>query len=90
LFSPNANGVEIGWIVVAARARRRGIGRALVEHVIGTVERPGQVAVTSFGPDNVGGQPARAFFEKLGFQAAGRAPKGPEGGSREVFRLTIG
>lgn len=90
LYTPRPGGGEIGWLVVANRARRRGIGRELVEHVVGLVRRPGELTVMSFGSDTIAGQPARALFMHVGFQPAGRAPRGPEGGSRELFRLTIG
>ena len=90
LFSPSAGGGEIGWLVVAPHARRRGIGRRLVEHVVGLVPVPGEVTATSFGGENLDGPSARAFFERLGFRAAEHAPRGLEGGSREVFRLKVG
>jgi hypothetical protein len=45
--------------------------------------------VTTFGSDDPAGEPARRFYERLGFQAAEEAPNGPDGGSRQIFRLCL-
>jgi GNAT superfamily N-acetyltransferase len=83
---------RINWLVVDAAARHRGVGRALVEHVIGRCSRPCRLEVVTFGADHPGARAggARAFYERLGFVADGPAPDGPGGGSRERFvrRLT--
>jgi GNAT superfamily N-acetyltransferase len=82
---------RINWLVVAAAARRRGVGQALVEHVTGRCQRPCEVAVVTFGPDHPAAEPsgARTFYERLGFTAGDPAPDGPEGGSRQHFHLTL-
>ena len=77
LYSPQPGGGEIGWLVVASRARRRGIARELVKHVVGLVRGPGEIIVTSFGPDTIAGQPARSLFIRAGFRPAGPAPRVP-------------
>jgi GNAT superfamily N-acetyltransferase len=89
LFSPKPPIYTIGWLAVAQQHRRHGIGQRLIEHVVGLVEIPAELVVTTFGGDNPGGEPARRFYERMGFYAAESAPSGPEGSSRQVFRRTI-
>jgi GNAT superfamily N-acetyltransferase len=92
LFSPARPGrpeYRIGWLAVAARARRRGVGRALVEHVFGLVPPPAALTVVTFGPDVAPGRAARRFYEGLGFAPAEAAPPGPEGGTRQVYRREL-
>ncbi len=89
LVSINPTRCEIGWLAVAGRRRRRGIGTLLMEHVLGLIDPPAEVTVTTFGPEREDGLPARSFYERLGFRPAERAPDGPEGGSRQVFRLKL-
>ena|SRR3712207_5134760 len=86
LFSPHYPEYWIGWLAVAERWRRHGVGRRLVEHALGLVQPPAVVAVVTFGEDIDAGRPARRFYEQLGFQPAEAAPPGPEGGSRQVYR----
>ncbi len=80
---------EIGWLAVAERSRRRGVGTLLMEHVLGLIEPPAEVTVMTFGADRQDGLAARAFYERLGFRPAERARDGPDGGSRQVFRLDL-
>ena len=86
LFSPHPPRYTIGWLVVAHLWRRHGTGRLLVEHVCALVQPPAEIVVTTFGADSAAGQPARRFYQRLGFQPAEQASPGPEGGSRQVFR----
>lgn len=86
---PQPSFYRIGWLAVSARYRRRGVGRLLVEHVLGLVRPPAEIAVTTFGPDVPGGEPARAFYERMGFFPAERVEDGPEGGSRQVYRCYV-
>jgi ribosomal protein S18 acetylase RimI-like enzyme len=83
---------RIGWLVVAAAARRRGVARALVcEAVRELMQRPCRVEVLTFGEDHRAAEPsgARAFYEQLGFRPGGPAPAGPDGGSRQWLRRTL-
>lgn len=80
---------RIIWLAVTAQARRMGVGRRLVEHTCGLVTPPATLAVITFGEDNVPGRPARRLYERLGFLPQEAAPRGPEGGSRQVFRRTF-
>lgn len=87
LFSAtHAPHYTIGWLAVAQRWRRQGVAQALVEHCFRLVQSPAELAVITFGEDNVAGRPARRFYERMGFQAAEMAPNGPEGGTRQAYR----
>lgn len=90
LFSTGrAPDYEIGWLVVAAARRSQGIGEALVA---GAVRRwatpPAELTVVTFGPDHPGAR-SRRFYERLGFEPAEAVDPGPEGGSRQRFRLHL-
>ncbi|MFH9354165.1 GNAT family N-acetyltransferase [Kitasatospora sp. NPDC017646] len=83
---------HLHWLVVAERARGTGVGRALVEDVLRRhVGAPATVEVVTFGPDHPGAvtSGARVFYERLGFTPAEPAGPGPEGGSRQVYRLRL-
>ena len=86
LFSAKLPQYRIGWLAVAERRRRQGVGRCLVLHVLGLVRAPAEVSVVTFGPDNEAGLPARHFYESLGFLPAEPAEPGPHGLSRQVYR----
>jgi GNAT superfamily N-acetyltransferase len=77
---------KIRWLSVARRWRRCGVGRRLVQHVFGLAQPPAEISVVTFGADSAAGQPARRFYEQMGFYAAEAAPNGPEGGSRQIYR----
>ncbi|MFE5585836.1 GNAT family N-acetyltransferase [Kitasatospora sp. NPDC056531] len=84
---------HLHWLVVAERARGTGLGRALVEDALRRhVRAPAVVEVVTFGPDHPGAvtSGARVFYERLGFTPAEAAEPGPEGGSRQVYRLHLG
>jgi GNAT superfamily N-acetyltransferase len=89
MFSPKPPRYTIGWLAVTERWRRRGVGRALVEHVAALVEPPAEMIVTTFGPGERTGMAARAFYEQMGFEPAGAAPDGPGGSPRQFFRRAI-
>jgi GNAT superfamily N-acetyltransferase len=74
---------RIGWLVVAATARRGGIGRALVGHVAAGWRRPCRVDVVTFDRGHPSG--AAAFYERLGFERG--APT--EHGTRRMYHLTL-
>ncbi|MEE1785010.1 GNAT family N-acetyltransferase [Streptomyces sp. SP17BM10] len=85
---------HLHWLVVAERARGAGVGRALVEDVLRrqVLARPATAEVVTFGADHPGAvrAGAREFYERLGFTPAEAAGPGPEGGSRQVYRLAVG
>ncbi|MGW7443364.1 GNAT family N-acetyltransferase [Kitasatospora sp. NPDC054795] len=83
---------HLHWLVVAGRARGTGVGRELVEDVLRRhVRGPAAVEVVTFGPDHPGAVESgtRVFYERLGFTPAEAAAPGPEGGSRQVYRLRV-
>ncbi len=89
LYSAHPPRYTIGWLAVARRAQRQGIGRQLVAQVLEQIQPPAQVQVTTFGAEHPGGPAARAFYARLGFQAAEAAPDGPDGGARQLFRRSM-
>ena len=82
---------RINWLVVAARARGHGVGRTLVLHAIRDMRRPCRLDVVTFGDDHPAAvdSGARAFYERLGFVPGDRAPRGPEGGTRQWYHLEL-
>ena len=83
---------HVRWLVVSARVRRQGVGRALMAEAMRRfVTGPGAVVVVTFGADHpsAAASGARVFYEQLGFTPAEAAEPGPEGGSRQVFRKII-
>ena len=89
LFSPKPPVYEIGWLSVASGRRRQGLGTALVHHVIRLVRPPAEMLVKTFGPDVPEGEPARQFYEAIGFAPGEMTDPGPEGNSRQIFRRTF-
>ncbi|GIP37377.1 N-acetyltransferase [Paenibacillus sp. J31TS4] len=88
--SSNAPNYKIGWLSVSSQARNKGVATALVGHVLRRTPAPAEVTVITFGEDSPDGQPARKFYEKLGFLPLDeRIPNGPEGGSRQKFKLVL-
>jgi ribosomal protein S18 acetylase RimI-like enzyme len=87
LFSPKPPVYKLGWLVVTSSCRRQGVGRALAQYAIGLIRPPAELTVVTFGEDNEAGQPARHFYESLGFCPGEAAPRGPEGGTRQVYRI---
>ncbi|MEV6265018.1 GNAT family N-acetyltransferase [Streptomyces sp. NPDC051784] len=82
--------LHIHWLVVSERIRGTGAGRALMgEAMSGFGSGADPVEVVTFGADHPGAvaSGARVFYERLGFTPAEAAEPGPEGGSRQVFRL---
>jgi ribosomal protein S18 acetylase RimI-like enzyme len=83
LFSAKSPTYHVQWLVVSERARRQGVGRALMTEATRRFPPgPATVEVITFGTDHPGAAAsgARAFYERLGFTAAEAAPPDPEGG----------
>ncbi|TDE55986.1 N-acetyltransferase [Nonomuraea mesophila] len=83
---------HIRWLVVSEQARGQGVGRALLTEAMHRFVRgPGTVEVVTFGADHPGATAsgARAFYERLGFTPAEATDPGPEGGSRQIYRLAV-
>jgi GNAT superfamily N-acetyltransferase len=79
--------MRISWLAVRAPARRTGVGHALVAEALHRCPPPCEVLVDTFGADNIEGHPARRLYESFGFVPAEYLPSGPDGGSRQRFRL---
>jgi hypothetical protein len=59
-------------------------------HACGLVAPPAEVIVTTFDVQTPGGEPARRFYESLGFVPAELLPgEGPNGETRQRFRKVI-
>ena len=78
---------QITWLAVRSSARRQGVGRALVVEALRRYPPPCEVLVDTFGEDSIEGYPARRLYESFGFLPGEDLPDGPEGGSRQRFRL---
>lgn len=78
---------QITWLAVRSSARRKGVGYALVAEALRRCPPPGEVVVDTFGEDNMEGYAARRLYESFGFMTGEYLPDGPEGGSRQRFRL---
>jgi ribosomal protein S18 acetylase RimI-like enzyme len=78
---------QITWLAVRSSARRQGVGHALVAEALRRYPPPCEVLVDTFGEDIIEGYPARRLYESLGFLPGEDLPDGPEGGSRQRFRL---
>jgi GNAT superfamily N-acetyltransferase len=65
--------LDVERLFVAPRAFRRGIGAALVAHVV--THAGGRRVIVATGQDNA---PARALYERAGFAVVGRAEVEPD------------
>lgn len=79
--------LQISWLAVRTSARGQGIGRALLAEALRHYASAEEVVVDTFGEDNTEGGPARRLYESFGFVAAEHLEPGPEGGTRQRFRL---
>ena len=86
LFSPKPPLYKIGWLVITEKYRRQGAGRLLVKTMLKLVKPPAEIIVTTFGPDDEGGLPARRFYEQLGFAPAEIIPNQFGGAPRQNYR----
>ena len=90
LLAPRGGGEgDIQTIAVAPRARRRGLGRALMRALIGEARNRGAREVfLEVRADNPG---AQTLYQQLGFEEIGVRPKyyQPDGIDAIVMRLTI-
>ncbi|WP_218096320.1 GNAT family N-acetyltransferase [Paenibacillus solanacearum] len=88
--SSNAPSYKIGWLSVSSQSRGRGVATVLLYQVLSLVQPSSEVSVITFGDDIPNGKAARSLYKKFGFIPSNELiPKGPEGGSRQKFILTI-
>jgi ribosomal protein S18 acetylase RimI-like enzyme len=64
---------RIGWLAVAQKWRRQGVGRLLMEFVFNHIKPPAEVIVTTFDENDKLGQEAVMFYKNMGFKKSGRA-----------------
>lgn len=81
---------KINWLAVRQSMRGQGFGSDLVVHALRVFEDAPDVTVDTFGEDNVEGGPARHLYESFGFIASEWLEHGPEGGTRQRYRLKLG
>ncbi|WP_411079316.1 GNAT family N-acetyltransferase [Streptomyces sp. cmx-18-6] len=92
LFGADPPTYHVHWLVTSERCRGEGVGRLLMADAMRRyVTGPGVVEVVTFGPDHPGAveSGARTFYEKLGFCPGEPTDPGPEGGSRQIYRLPV-
>jgi GNAT superfamily N-acetyltransferase len=89
LYSPKAPVAKLNWLGVTASQRRNGIGLHLFHAMREQLHASETLEVVTFGEDHPGGLAARRFYQKLGFVAADLLEAGPDGGSRQLFRLQL-
>lgn len=88
--SSNAPYYKIGWLAVSSEARKQGVATAIMNHILSRIETPAEISVITFGEDIPDGRPARRFHQKFGFLPLEETiPNGPEGGSRQKFRMIV-
>jgi GNAT superfamily N-acetyltransferase len=89
LLGGEAPDIWIRWLAVRHAARRRGIGAAMVVEVIRRSPTPSTISLTTFGADIADGRAARRLYERFGFVAGAMLPRGPEGGTRQIYTLLL-
>ena len=77
----------IRWLAVRRASRRQGVGAMLVQAAVSRCAAPCTISLATFGADNADGLAARALYERLGFAAGEILPRGPEGGTRQLFEM---
>jgi GNAT superfamily N-acetyltransferase len=77
----------IRWLAVRRSARRKGVGSALLTAVLDRWPGPCTISLATFGADNPDGLAARRLYERFGFVADKELPRGPEGGTRQLYIL---
>lgn len=80
---------RIDWLAVRQEMRGRRLGTDLVAHAVRVFAGASEITVDTFGADNPDGRPARRLYEAFGFTAAEELERGPEGGTRQRYRLRL-
>ena len=82
-YDGTAGHIANAGYMVAPEFRRRGLGRALVEHSLGEARRHGFDAMM-FNLV-IESNPSRRLYEQLGFEAVGRVPEAIRGEDAIVY-----
>lgn len=77
----------IRWLAVRRATWRRATGAELMEAALARWPGPCSISVATFGADNPEGHPARRLYERYGFEPREMLPRGPEGGTRQLYVL---
>lgn len=77
----------IRWLAVRRAARRQGIGATLILEVLRRWPPPCTISLATFGADNPQGLAARRLYARHGFTPQAMLPRGPEGGTRQLYVL---
>ena len=77
----------IRWLAVRSTARRQGIGATLILEVLRRWPGPCTISLATFGADNSEGLAARRLYARHGFTPRAMLPRGPEGGTRQLYVL---
>ena len=78
----------IRWLAVRRAARGQGIGGALLTEVLRLWPGRCTISLATFGADNPEGRAARRLYERFGFVPGAMLPRGPEGGTRQLYTRT--
>jgi putative acetyltransferase len=85
----DAGHAEIKSMHTAAEARGRGVGRALLGHLLGTARARGYRRVSLETGTTPGFAAARALYESVGFTPAGPFGGYPQTGDNTFYTLTL-
>jgi GNAT superfamily N-acetyltransferase len=77
----------IRWLAVRRTARGQGIGAAILGEVLRLWPGPCTISLATFGADNPEGRAARRLYARHGFAPRAMLPRGPEGGTRQLYVL---
>jgi GNAT superfamily N-acetyltransferase len=85
LLGGDSTGRWIRWLAVRRSERGLGIGAALVAAALDRCPRSDTISLATFGADSVEGKAAKRLYARFGFVAREELPRGPEGGTRQLF-----
>ncbi len=81
IFSRN----EIEWFAVSGRCRGKGVGKALLTHVLTLLDARRDITVRTFDHSSEEGRPARRLYRAFGFRDHGSYGPTPTGFSTVVM-----
>ncbi len=75
----SCNNNEIGWLAVAKRHRRKGVGKALLSYAIEKLDKRKPISVNTFAETVIDGIPARMLYSRFGFKEVQKLDPNPAG-----------